>query len=101
MNLCIHEFAHSLVLEDRVSIINLFLNESTLDEFKIMAEKLIPRIKKGHSKVIRKYGGTNWMELFAVSLETFFENPIEMHRHEPDLFKILKKLFKQDPRLIH
>lgn len=100
MNLCIHEFAHCLVLEDRVSLFYRFFNKTEYQEFTYLAERIMPRVKRGESKVLRKYGGTNLMEFFAVSIETFFENPMLLYQHEPELFKSLKTLMKQDPRLI-
>ncbi len=100
MNLCIHEFAHCLVLEDRVSIFYRFFNQNNWKEFTFLAERILPRVKRGDSEVLRKYGGTNIMEFFAVCLETFFENPLKMHFHEPELFQSLKELMNQDPRLI-
>ena len=100
MNLCIHEFAHCLVLEDRVSLFYRFFNRGDYFEYTELAKRIMPRINRGESKVLRKYGGTNLMEFFAVCLETFFENPLLLHQHEPELFQSLKTLMRQDPRLI-
>ena len=38
------------------------------------------------------------MELFSVSLETFFEKPEYFENNEPEFYLSLCQLLKQDPR---
>ena len=97
MNLCIHEFSHCLALQERVSIFYSFFNPVSWSYFKDIAHENLVRVKAGESKVLRKYGGTNWMEFFSVAMETFFENPKKMALHEPKIYQVLVRLLNQDP----
>ena len=38
------------------------------------------------------------MELFAVALENFFEKPYALYAENPELYKNMCMLLKQDPR---
>lgn len=44
------------------------------------------------------YGATNTAEFFAVASETFFEQPSELRREHGELFELLKKYYRVDPR---
>jgi Mlc titration factor MtfA (ptsG expression regulator) len=45
---------------------------------------------------IRKYGYTNEAEYFAVLTEYFFEAPEVLQRKNPELYAMLRKMFRQD-----
>jgi hypothetical protein len=45
---------------------------------------------------INPYGAKNKAEFFAVISEYFFERPHLLKRHHPELYSLLKKIFKQD-----
>ncbi len=45
---------------------------------------------------INPYALTNEVEFFAVASEYFFEKPGIMHKKHPELYEILKQIYKQD-----
>ena len=53
-------------------------------------------IEEGKSD-INPYALTNHAEFFAVASEYFFEKPSDaMEKNHPELYSILKKIFRQD-----
>ena len=44
------------------------------------------------------YGATSPIEFFAVASEYFFEHPQALQKNNPDLYKILRLVFKQDTK---
>lgn len=97
LNLCIHEFAHCLMLENRVSIFFYFFKYRHWQKYKRIAKPIEKSIKSGANTFFRKYGGTNEMEFFAVALESFFEQSILFRKKQPKLYKVLCILLNQDP----
>jgi len=49
------------------------------------------------SPVLRPYAGVNPAEFFAVATEVFFNRPLELAEHEPELFDELRFFYGQDP----
>lgn len=101
-NVALHELAHALHREnhDRMFFADFFdsvsinqWNETGLNElYKIRAHK------HGY---LRDYAGKNMLELFAVSMECFFEQPDAFKKHVPGLYHIMTKLLLQDPCRCH
>ena len=101
-NVTIHEFAHQLdqensaadgapILENRSAYrtwAHVFSHE--YDDFKDDTER-------GRRTCIDRYGATNPAEFFAVSTETFFEKPEQLHKKRPDLYEELKEYYHLDP----
>ncbi|UMB62206.1 zinc-dependent peptidase [Lutibacter sp. A80] len=99
INLSIHEFGHCLIFENtKRSYLSKIFKEKSFNQWKKQAEYKFQKIKLNKNKVLRDYAGTNLMELFSVSLETFFEKPEFFEKNEPILYLSMVKLFKQDPR---
>jgi len=46
---------------------------------------------------LRPYGATNTAEFFAVATEAFFDVPVDLEHHEPDLYSVLRDYYGQDP----
>ncbi|HZJ26448.1 MAG TPA: M90 family metallopeptidase [Acidimicrobiia bacterium] len=46
---------------------------------------------------LQPYGATNPAEFFAVATEAFFDVPVQLRHHEPDLYEILRDFYRQDP----
>ena len=85
LNLSIHEFGHCLIFENsNKSYFSRIFNEQKFDNWKKHALKKLIKIKSQKNIVIRDYGGTNLIELFSVSLETFFEKPDFFKSKEPN-----------------
>lgn len=99
MNLSIHEFGHCLIFENSTrSYLSRIFNERDFDVWKTEAKIKYQKIKLKQNKVLRDYAGTNLIELFSVSLETFFEQPYYFEDNEPKLYLSMTKLLNQDPR---
>lgn len=99
-NTAIHEFVH---LIDKVDDFTDGVPERLLKhQYVIPWLKLIHKemeaINDNHSD-IRKYGGTNEAEFFAVASEYFFERPDLLEKKHPELYKMLVQCFKQQPRI--
>lgn len=99
INVAIHEFGHCLIFENSArSYLSRILKEKAFNNWKKLAAKKLKKIKAKENIVLRDYAGTNLMELFSVSLETFFEQPVYFESNEPDLYLSMVKLLRQDPR---
>ncbi len=97
-NLGLHEMAHALHLEDRIVKRNhSFLNEKLLDTYNNLSIMTMEKIRSGQDNFFRKYAGHNEEEFFAVSVETFFENPEQFLQYHPKLYHTLAGLLQQDP----
>jgi len=101
-NVAIHEFAHQLDLEtgktDGTPLLSEYENiKSWSSILKEELKKLKLFSKKGFPTLIGEYGATNEEEFFAVASEVFFEQPGEMRKQHPDLYKQLKCLYHVDP----
>ncbi len=97
INLGLHEMAHAL--KHVISKTEYFENEieQEMSNFNLLSEAEIDKMKNGEEHFLRKYAGTNSSEFFAVSVEHFFESPVELKEHLPQIYNGLKNLLKQDP----
>ncbi|MCH2181366.1 MAG: zinc-dependent peptidase [Mariniblastus sp.] len=102
-NLVLHEFAHcldnldgemggSLDFGDRET--NECWNQVCEREF----QALIHAVQNGQRTLINDYGATNKAEFFAVCTETFFEKPLLMEQQHTELFQLLARFYRLDPR---
>ena len=94
-NVCIHEWAHVLDLDDGFAdgIPVLVDDETEWDE--VLAEEL-ERVRRGRS-ALRPYAGTNRAELFACAAEAFFERPRPLKKKHAELYGLLVEAFRFDP----
>ena len=93
INLGLHEFAHALMLEKQQ------ISESS--GFEILHGMYAYLSNKANQSgqedpLFRHYGFTNIDEFWAVSVEVFFEQPIQLQKTYPNLYKIIARLLKQD-----
>ncbi len=97
MNVALHELAHAIQGEHQK---NLFYNKffSRTKKIKWSKEGLLEiyRIRQNKS-YLREYAGQNLSELFAVSMECFFEQPDMFKKNVPKLYVLMAKLLNQDP----
>lgn len=102
-NLVIHEFAHCLDSLDGEMGGSLDFNdhESTALWNRVCDEEfqsLTLAVQAGNQTLINDYGATNKAEFFAVCSETFFEKPRQMQQQHSELFQLLLKYYRIDPR---
>lgn len=99
-NVVFHELAHYFDFEDGVAdgipMARLDANETNLLYWRETVRQEWERVQRGDS-YLRPYAGTNEAELFAVAVETFFENPLLMAAHSPEFYQLLKEFFNLDP----
>jgi len=96
INLGIHEMSHALefsyLLQDNYeSLFGYFYQKLLNTQFKVFNQ-----IKSGRLNYLRDYAGTDMHELFAVSIEYYFENPKELKDQIPELYYRLRSLLNQD-----
>jgi MtfA peptidase len=54
-------------------------------------------IEKGKPTFLDAYGAADEAEFFAVATEQFFDQPGLMVKHAPELYRVLKEYYRQDP----
>jgi len=96
-NTAIHEFVHLIDMTDGSidGIPSLLLEKQYSIPWIDLINKKIDEIYEGESD-INPYGGTNRAEFFSVVSEYFFERPKLLERNHPDLYDLLKRVFKQN-----
>jgi Mlc titration factor MtfA (ptsG expression regulator) len=98
-NVALHEIAHVIIFENTLRLgYEEFFSRFDWDNWMNEAQKRFLIMQTQKSKVLSNYANTNLLEMFAVSVETFFEQPAKLQEHLPDLYAALMKLFNQDPR---
>ena len=100
-NVGIHEFMHRIDGADGIidGIPSLLMEESLQVEWKKVMDIEIERIERGRSD-IDPYAATDEAEFFAVAGEYFFERPAELERKHPELYRILKRIFRLDAGML-
>ncbi|MBC7412387.1 MAG: zinc-dependent peptidase [Bacteroidia bacterium] len=96
-NTAIHEFVHLIDKSDGATDgipENLLQKQYVIPWINLMAEN-IAEINDGKSD-IDPYGGTSKAEFFAVVGEYFFERPQLLKTKHPQLYTLLKHIFKTD-----
>ncbi|MGV3767364.1 MAG: zinc-dependent peptidase [Chitinophagaceae bacterium] len=97
-NVGIHEMAHALAYVN-------FMSDSGHDthfrgqfrDFSKIARPIFNRMQHGEQFLLDPYAATNYNEFWAVSVETFFEKPMQMRSEMPDLYEAMCQLLNQDP----
>ncbi|MCS6912129.1 MAG: zinc-dependent peptidase [Myxococcales bacterium] len=99
-NVGIHEFAHVLDLigadHGRPTGIPGFVGRRLRERLARQMALERARLEAGRS-VLDPYGLKNDAELFAVSVEAFFMDPLRLRTLHAELYEVLAELFNQDP----
>lgn len=97
-NVALHELAHALHREnhDRMFFAD-FFDAVSFNSWTQTGLTELYKIRRRSHSYLRDYAGQNMLELFAVCMECFFEQPEAFKRHVPGLYHIMTKLLKQDP----
>jgi MtfA peptidase len=101
-NVVLHEFAHQLDTEDGKADGAPILPHGSmyLAWARILGrdyQKLRKDAESGDPSLLDQYGASDPAEFFAVATECFFEKPVEMRRHHPELYRELQLYYQQDP----
>jgi Mlc titration factor MtfA (ptsG expression regulator) len=103
-NVVYHEFAHKLdMLDGRADGTPPLPDREHYREWVEVCAREFLRLRDesahGRSSFLDSYGATNEAEFFAVITEQFFDRPVGMEKHHPDLYRILRDFYHQDPAL--
>ncbi|MBN1364573.1 MAG: zinc-dependent peptidase [Syntrophaceae bacterium] len=101
-NIIYHEFAHKLdmldgaadgmpPLKDRVEYRD-WIKTCSREYLRLQRDT-----ENGKETFLNAYGATNEAEFFAVATEQFFDQPRQMIKNAPDLYRVLKEYYRQDP----
>ncbi|MDO7846321.1 zinc-dependent peptidase [Hymenobacter sp. M29] len=98
-NVGIHEFAHLLDEADGVidGVPQAALPPELLQPWAEVMQREIAAIQAGKSE-INPYAATNEAEFFAVVTEYFFEKPEKLEENHPELYALLSRVFRQNPK---
>ncbi len=97
-NLGLHELAHALHLNSQVTSENdnpYF--QKHFDYWKANSVHEFEQLRNGTNDFLRKYGGSNFHEFFAVCVEHFFESPEAFYHELPMLYIRTCLLLSQNP----
>ncbi len=97
-NVGLHEMGHALAYVN-------FITQTDEDRhfkkefknFSMVARPIFTAMQLGGKNLLGDYATTNYHEFWAVSVETFFENPVRFKHELPDLYKAMVQVLNQDP----
>jgi len=101
-NVIYHEFAHKLDMLDGAADGTPPLRDRAeyRDWVEICSREYL-RLKHdtamGRASFLNPYAATNEAEFFAVATEQFFDQPLMMIEQAPDLYRVLREYYRQDP----
>ena len=101
-NVVYHEFAHKLDMLDGAAdgTPPVADREQFADWVDVCSREFL-RLRRlageGHKTFLDSYGAESEAEFFAVATEEFFDRPIALKKHAPDLYHVLSAYYCQDP----
>ena len=101
-NVIYHEFAHKLdMLDGAADGTPPLHNRAEYRDWVQTCSREYLHLKsdteRGKRSFLSAYGATSEAEFFAVATEEFFDQPLQMMEHAPDLYRVLKEYYRQDP----
>lgn len=98
INVALHEMAHVLEAENGFNdMFTNFFDRFDWVNWAELAARKMEKIRSGENSFLKNYGGQNMMEMFAVCIEAFFEQPIAFRTYLPEIYATMVDLLKQDP----
>lgn len=99
LNVILHEFAHQLDIEEGLSDGAPLRHRH--GDWAGLCRTEYARVRRhrrrGPPLVLDPYGATSPAEGFAVATELFFERPVRLKAHHPELYAELQAVYRQDP----
>jgi Mlc titration factor MtfA (ptsG expression regulator) len=101
-NVVYHEFAHKLdMLDGRADGTPPLHGRSEYAHWAEVCSReylsLREQARRRAHGLLDAYGATNEAEFFAVATEIFFDRPVELQHHHPELYRVLQAFYRQDP----
>jgi Mlc titration factor MtfA (ptsG expression regulator) len=104
-NVVLHEFAHQLDTDEGITAgIPCNAGEADLTGKDILSREYLQLRKddeRGLETVLDPYGAESPEEFFAVVTEAFFQTPLPLRKHHPELYGVLASYYHQDPAEWH
>lgn len=97
-NVGLHEMGHALAYVNfitRTEEDKHFKNE--FHNFSKVARPIFTSMQAGAKNLLGDYAATNYHEFWAVSVEVFFENPVQFRHELPELYEAMARVLSQDP----
>lgn len=101
-NVVYHEFAHVLDMRDG-SIDGVPLQRTARHDrlwrgtLRHGVRRLRAKLRRGQPTALRAYGATHPAEFFAEATEVFFERPRDLRAFKPEVYRALRRYYRQDP----
>jgi Mlc titration factor MtfA (ptsG expression regulator) len=97
-NVVYHEFAHKLdMLDGTADGTPPLRDRAEYRDWVLTCSREYLRLKHGTESFLDAYAAINEAEFFAVATEQFFDQPRIMIKHAPDLYRVLKEYYRQNP----
>jgi len=101
-NVVLHEFAHQLdALDGEMGGTPPLTTPHLRDTWHGVIESEYARVcrmvDRGMPMVLDEYASASRAELFAVATEHFFEQPLLVRRHHPELYAVFREFYRLDP----
>jgi MtfA peptidase len=101
-NVVYHEFAHQLdMLDGSADGTPPLAGQDQLAQWVEVCSREFLRLRsladQGQRTFLDAYGASNEAEFFAVATEEFFDRPLALRLHAPDLYRVLLDYYRQDP----
>ena len=98
-NVVYHEFAHKIDMADGWIDGTPPMAKAQRERWEEVCRREYEALRDGtdDEPFLRAYGAVNPAEFFAVATEFFFDRPIDMETHGPDLYEVLREFYRQDP----
>ncbi|MBU1866564.1 MAG: zinc-dependent peptidase [Actinobacteria bacterium] len=96
-NVVFHEFAHKLDMRNGAPDGVPPLSAELKERWEPALRSILQELRDGTAAGLDSYGATNPAELLAVATEAFFDTPVALRRHQPELYALLEAFYRQDP----
>ena len=98
-NVVYHEFAHKLdMLDHLVDGTPPLDGRGELTRWVEVCTEAYEALREGVDRPpLQPYGATSPGEFFAVATEAFFDVPVALQHHEPNIYEVMRSFYKQDP----
>lgn len=100
-NVGLHEMGHALAYVNFVTQTDEDKHfKKEFHSFSKVARPIFTSMQEGIRNLLGDYAATNYHEFWAVSVEVFFENPVQLRHELPALYEAMVRLLNQDPLLL-
>lgn len=98
INVAVHEMAHALLHNNFFAQYNTDMHFSlNYEKFSSKTGRIFADVITTRKSYLRSYAFTNVHEFWAVSVEAFFENPVDLRLNMPELYEAICRVLNQDP----